>query len=131
MSQKKPPTKPAAAAPATKPAAFLTAGLKSAASGAEALLQMERPVPMGPMELVFGLVVDGQRFAAEFVVEDRGATGSPQYHCFLRVGALTLDVQRMPPSAHAPAPSSLGPDYVVGTDGFPILKSKVGSPSRS
>lgn len=110
----------------TKP--FLRVTMTHEDSGGEFVIEKLRKNAPAVTEVAISVEVDGQKYKGVLRLEDRGATGAPAYNVAVQAGAMTVDLEPTTPKASPAAFAAvkkLGPDYELGADGYPILKSKV------
>jgi len=102
---------------------FLAFGLRLGEK--EAVINLDtRPEGIAAPSLDVAVVVQGQKLTGTITFDDRGSTGSPAYVMVVKLGTAEFEVPFAPV---APIPvtkrSNLGPEYTIGPDGYPILKS--------
>lgn len=83
--------------------------------------QKEPEAFLEPKVLPIGITVNGRTYRGELVLESFGGTLTPDYRCYFRADTSTTNlVEDEPPLRAHP---KLGPEYVIGSDGHPILRS--------
>lgn len=113
---------------------FLRATLTHEDTGSEFVIEKLRKNAPPVIEVQILVEVNGQKLKGILRLEDRGATGAPDYNVTVNAGAMSVELESLTPKSN-PATNAalkkLGPEYVMGADGYPILKSMAKSaPTR-